>query len=65
MIIAILEDRKGFRKAVEIPSWRLWIKIPAKPKKQIPEAESKSLEIVTFRFSRWLEGKNVALYFEK
>lgn len=67
MIIAILEDLKGFRLAKEMPKFKPKIIIPIRAAKTIQEnltvkAPYKQLE---FQFYKWLEEKKVALYIEK
>ena len=67
MIIAILEDRKQFRRSVELSGFRSSIQIPISPSllysdTHIPEKDL--LERITFYFYKWLEKNKVALYRE-
>lgn len=70
MIIAILEDSKGFRTSHNLAKFCFRIEIPIHPKwteiycgENIPE--SPTMEKMTFDFYKWLEQNKVALYREK
>lgn len=71
MIIAILEDRKKFKKSMELPRFIPYIKIalplnlPTVVHLGKGEGET-SIDYIEFRFHRWIdEESKVALYKEK
>ena len=69
MIIAILEDRKGFKKSVNIPKFKPNIMIPDYPEKTVEPilvdgGVQPTIKALRFRFHKWLEEGEVALYRE-
>ena len=70
MIIAILEDNKGFRASYDFAIFKSRIEIPIRPKIRVVDTESilkvPSLDIkkATFDFYKWLEKGKIALYRE-
>lgn len=68
MIIAILEDSKGFRRSMEIARFKPKIIIPIPTKKHIIDyltSEEPLFKKLKFNFYKWLEEGKVALYYEE
>jgi len=70
MIIAILEDSKGFRASYDLAIFKPRIEIPIHPKLRVADKDDilkKPMPIIkmTFAFYEWLEKNKVALYREK
>jgi hypothetical protein len=71
VMIAVLEDRKGFRKTLFIPAPYPQIKIPLPCELQAFNYEPESLSeypssaVLIFFFHRWIEEKEIAIYREQ
>jgi len=72
MIIAILEDRKGFRKSIDFARFqeKILIQVPKNPiaysiaHDPSPE-EFPAITTIEFYFQKWLEENKVAFYREE
>lgn len=69
MITAILEDKKGFRKSMDIPRLMSCIRIAIPP--NLPTVvywgnkdDEITIEILEFYFEKWLVDNEIALYRE-
>ena len=70
MIIAILEDNKGFRASYNLIKFMPDIQIPERGSvsgvyfKDMDKFRESTIKSITFHFHRWLDEKKVALYRE-
>jgi len=70
MIIAILEDNKGFRASYNLAKYMPGIEIPIQPKLGVADEDDilnnppPTIKKMTFSFYKWLEENKVALYRE-
>ena len=69
MIIAILEDKKGFKNSFNMPKFRNKIQIPLRPDKMVEPylitgSPPPFMKKVEFHFVRWIEKDKIAFYRE-